>query len=85
MVYQHLNAHACRQNAERMARVLRRQAAVLGLADVQVIGPAPAYPERLRGRYRWHIVLRGAALHSFLDGVSVPHGWVVDVDPVSVL
>ena len=85
MVYRHLNARACQQGADRMGRTLRRTAMVLGLADVDVIGPAPAFPERIRGRYRWHVILRGGEAHSLLDSVDILRGWKVDVDPVSVL
>ena len=56
-----------------------------GLTDVEVIGPAPAFPERVKGRYRWHTILRGRDLHSFLEGMPIPPGWTVDIDPVTVL
>ena len=85
MVYIHTNASACQREAERIGRVLRRKASSLGLTDVEVVGPAPAFPERVRGRYRWHTILRGRNLHSFLEGVTIPQGWTVDVDPVTVL
>ena len=85
LVLQHTNAEACQREAERMGRVLRRRANSLGLPDVEVIGPAPAFPARVRGRYRWHLVLRGRDLHPILERVGLPQGWTVDVDPVSVL
>ena len=85
MVHQHLNAQVCQQNAERMGRVLRRTVGIMGLADVEVIGPAPAFPERVKGRFRWHVILRGGDLHALLDEVDLPKGWRVDIDPVSVL
>jgi hypothetical protein len=46
-------------------------------------------PHRLRGRYRWHVILRGRELHRFLDSSSgqgtFPRECTVDVDPVHVL
>ena len=85
MAYLHTNAEACQREAERVGRTLRTSAYSKGLADVEVVGPAPAFPERVRGRYRWHVILKGRNLHSFLEGITVPQGWTIDVDPVSVL
>jgi primosomal protein N' (replication factor Y) (superfamily II helicase) len=67
--------------AERLrARILR-----LGLADVDVIGPAPAFFAHERGRARWHVVVRAGDPYPLLVGVSLGPGWRVDVDPVSLL
>ncbi|MFQ5861080.1 MAG: primosomal protein N' [Dehalococcoidia bacterium] len=85
LVYAHTNAAFCQREAERMARTLRHQARIQGLAEVAVIGTAPAFPQRVRGRYRWHLILRGPDPAAFLAPLPVPHGWTVDVDPVSVL
>ena len=85
LVLLHTNAEACRREAERMGRVLRRRCNSLGLGNVDVIGPAPAFPERVRGRYRWHLILRGRDLHPILEQLAIPQGWTLDVDPVSVL
>ena len=56
-----------------------------GLTDIQVIGPAPGIPARLRGKHRWHILLRGRNLHRFLERTQFPPGCTVDIDPVHVL
>jgi primosomal protein N' (replication factor Y) len=63
-------------------------------ADLDVLGPSPAPLERLKGMWRWHLLVKGAldapipavlsaALKAIprCDGVSV----AVDVDPVSLL
>ena len=85
LVYVHTSAQACQREAQRLGRTLLQTVAVRGLTDVQVVGPAPAYPRRAKGRYRWHIVLKGHNLHAFLKGTDIPTGWTVDVDPISVL
>ena len=58
-----------------------------GLADVQVIGPAPGLPERVRGRSRWRVILRGRNLHRFLAAVpDLPtRNLSIDVDPLHLL
>lgn len=55
-----------------------------GIADLSLIGPAPAFIHRLRGRYRWQLILRGSGLSSFLTEIPIPQGWTVDIDPVGL-
>ena len=85
LVYQDVNAGICQRRAVATSRQLRQKADAQGLIDVEVIGPAPGIPGRIRGRYRWHTILRGRGLHRFLEGFSFPPGTTVDVDPVHVL
>ena len=85
LVYQDVNATVCQQQAVSTARQLRQRADAQGLTGIEIVGPAPGIPFRLRGRYRWHLVLRGRELQRFLEGTSFPKGCTVDVDPVHVL
>ena len=85
LVHQHVNANACQRQAVAAAREFRHRAYSQGLTDVEVVGPAPGVPSRLRGRYRWHLILRGRNLHQFLEGSSIPPGSTIDVDPAHVL
>lgn len=84
LLYAHTNQARCEGEALRLAEALREQQAAWGYSDVEVLGPTPAYPMRLRGRYRWHIVLRGAEPRALLDKVDAPRDWHVDVDPVAL-
>lgn len=85
LVWQDTNNGVCQRRAAAMARQLRHEAFAQGLTDVQVIGPAPGIPARLRGKHRWHILIRGRNLHRFLEGARFPPGCTVDMDPVHVL
>jgi primosomal protein N' (replication factor Y) (superfamily II helicase) len=85
LVYQDVNATACQRQASVMARMFRQKAYAQGLTDVEVIGPAPGIPQRVRGHHRWHVILRGRNLHRFLEGVKFPAECIADVDPVHVL
>ena len=85
LIFIHPNDGRCRSEAERLGRALRHQRQSWGMAEVDVLGPAPAYPTRVRGRYRWHLLLRGPDPRVLLDKVDLPDGWMVDVDPVTVL
>jgi primosomal protein N' (replication factor Y) len=87
LLFQHTSADYARQEAVRVARALTHERDRRGL-DVDVRGPAPAYVARVRGRWRWQIVLRGPdpgeLLRTAGDG-QLPAGWAVDVDPVTLL
>jgi len=73
-----------REEAGRLAERLREEREASGETDVEVIGPTPCFPFRVRDLMRWHVVLKGQMLARLLDRVPVPPGWVVDVDPVSL-
>ena len=66
-----------------MAAALRARAEEAG-ADVEVLGPAPAYIARRGGKWRFHVVVRGDRPLDVLGGdPGLP--WSVDVDPESLL
>ena len=83
--FQDLSATTCQRQATALARLLRQRVAARGLADVEIAGPAPGIPERIRGHYRWNVLVRGRNLHRFLEDVRLPPRVVVDVDPAHLL
>ncbi|MFI5370178.1 MAG: primosomal protein N' [Candidatus Eisenbacteria bacterium] len=82
---------------ERAAESLGEALRTVAAPDVTVLGPAPAALARLRGRYRWHLLLKGvdggrvrevaAAGIEWAGSGSRPAGVKVaaDVDPGDVL
>ncbi len=89
LIYTHFDSGRSQREAERLGRLLHKERTDWAMTEVDVLGPAPAYNSRVRGRYRWHILLRGQEprllLDRVLDKVALRDGWVVDVDPVTVL
>ena len=85
LVYHDINSTACQRQATETARLFRLKVSTHGLSDVEVIGPAPGIPQRVRGQYRWHVTLRGRNLHRFLEEMTFAPNWTVDVDPAHVL
>jgi len=85
LIYVHRDAERCQDEAQRMHRLLRNKIARLGLPEVDLIGPAPAFLSRIRGRYRWQLIVRGRDPHPLVEDLALPLGWRVDVDPVSLL
>ena len=84
VVYRNSDGEACQRQAEAIASELKRRAAAQGRTDIEVAGPAPGLPPRLRDRHRWHLLVRGRQLPEFLDAVDFPTGCTVDIDPAHV-
>jgi primosomal protein N' (replication factor Y) len=84
LVLLHPNAEAAAAEAVRLRARVDAAIAERGLGNLEVLGPAPAFLSRRRGRYRWQIVLRGG-FEPLLAELSLGPGWSVDVDPASLL
>ena len=81
---QNADADACQRQASAIVDELKRRATAQGRTDIEVNGPAPGLPPRLRGRHRWRLLLRGRNLSEFLDDVDFPAGCTIDIDPAHV-
>lgn len=67
----------------RLARGLRQQHG----DQIMLLGPAPAFYERMRGLYRWQIIVR-ASKRSTLAAIAatIPTDkWQIELDPVSLI
>ena len=84
LYYSHTDNELCRVEAEAMHRRLKEEAAAWGVV-VSLIGPAPAFIQRIRGRFRWQIILRADDPVALLSKMTIPPRWAVDIDPVSLL
>jgi primosomal protein N' (replication factor Y) len=86
-VYSSERESACQQSAENLRAILERAMEEEGLQGAEIIGPAPCFVAKIKNRYQWQLIARGAGpgsdLHPLLD--HVPPGWTVDVDPVDLL
>jgi primosomal protein N' (replication factor Y) len=91
LVYSSESNERCEQQAGTVARYLRRRVQELedtGAAppgDIDVLGPAPCFVHKVRGRYRWQILIRATDVGPLLQNFHPGSGWAIDVDPVSVL
>ncbi|MEK7849012.1 MAG: primosomal protein N', partial [Chloroflexota bacterium] len=85
LVHAHPSAARSQEAAEAMKERLVAARDSAGLTGVEVIGPTPCFVSRLRGRFRWQLLLRGAHPTALLEHITLPQNWVVDVDPVQLL
>jgi primosomal protein N' (replication factor Y) len=88
LTYTNKDRYTCQVAAIALGDRLTRLIADLGLEATDVVGPAPAFIERLRDHYRWQMILRGPdprAVIAELAPGELGHGWAIDIDPVSSL
>ncbi len=82
--FSHTNPRYAREEALRVQKTLALRRAEAG-SDVEVLGPSPAYVPRVRGRWRWQLLLRGVDPATLIRGFLLPQGWTIDVDPVTLV
>jgi primosomal protein N' (replication factor Y) len=85
LVYSNTDARKARQAAKRLARHIQNMLEEENLPLDDLIGPAPAFFARVRGRYRWQILLRHPSPADFLQTLTLPADWLIDIDPIDVL
>jgi len=81
--FAHPNPRYAREEALRLQKALSLRRAELG-SDDDIIGPAPAYVPRVRGRWRWQLTLRGRDPAALVRGFVLPPHWSIDVDPAGL-
>lgn len=83
-VVRHEKERQAALESEKMARQVARHARRNGV-EIDILGPTPAFAAKVRGKYQWQIVIRTPELDELLDGLPAAPGWIVDVDPQSMM
>jgi primosomal protein N' (replication factor Y) len=83
LIVNHPSADGAEREARRMGRILQLQ---INRKEVEadLIGPVPCFYRRLRGLYRWQVIVRAQDPRPILPEV-LPERWSLDIDPVSLL
>ena len=82
LLYADTSLRRCREESARMREYLDDRVRRLGLPWVTITGPAPCFLPRLRGKFRWHILVRCDDLYPLLANLAYDLQWRVDVEPV---
>jgi len=81
LVYATTSSSRGETEARRVAQVLRRSIADGTEPGADVLGPVPCPIARIRGRWRWQLLLRCPRPPELLRDLQLPAGWSIDVDP----
>lgn len=86
LLVRHADDIEARSMAEDLASRIEDAVASQPLGSgIDILGPAPAFASKVRGRYGWQILVRGDNGPALLANMTIPFGWAVDVDPASLL
>lgn len=85
LLYNNASPREAEAGSSKVAEHIRLRLAQLGLPATDVVGPAPAFFQRIRGKYRWQILVRGTAARTLVRDIPLGVGWEVDVEPLSLL
>lgn len=83
-VYRADSEQAAALEADAMARELARHAYHHKI-EMELLGPSPAFVARIRNQFQWQLVLRTTQMEDVLKDMPRRPGWVVDIDPESML
>jgi primosomal protein N' (replication factor Y) len=85
LTYRSTNKEHGLQEASRIAAELRLARDAAGRAEPDILGPTPAYISRIRGEYRWQVLVRGRQPASAVAPLRLGEHWSIDVDPANLL
>lgn len=53
--------------------------------EMELLGPSPAFVARIRNQFQWQVVVRTTQMEELLNDLPRRPGWVIDIDPESML
>ncbi|MEE9514298.1 MAG: hypothetical protein V3V46_09475, partial [Anaerolineales bacterium] len=83
LVYRHTSDTRAQKEATRLHGILKTKIQSTD-QKIDLIGPAPCFFKRIRGQYRWQIILRGSDPAPIVPD-EFPEGWSINVDPINLL
>jgi primosomal protein N' (replication factor Y) len=83
LLFRHHSLSVSEKEAMQMAKMVRAKIASADV-DADLIGPVPCFFQKLGGEHRWQVIVRAKNPGRFIPE-TLPEGWIVDIDPVSLL
>jgi primosomal protein N' (replication factor Y) (superfamily II helicase) len=84
LTFMHVNSTICSRDASQALKTLTNEKNKQGITGLRFIGPVPAFIPRVRGHYRWQLIIIGHNLPQFLTGIELPKNVIIDIDPMSM-
>lgn len=85
LLYLDSNRDRCQRETKRVASLLEQRARLLKEENFSIIGPAPAFFSKERGKFRWHLLFRSPQPNRLLASIPLTANWRIDVDPIDTL
>lgn len=85
LVYRHGRQEHALEEAARVANELRIARDSAGRAEPDILGPTPTFVPRIRGEFRYQVLMRGRNPARLLEDVRLGDHWHIDVDPASLI
>jgi len=85
LVYRHRHQEHALEEAARVATELRVARDAAGRAEPDVLGPTPAFIPRIRGEYRYQVLMRGRNPAALLEAIRLGEHWHIDIDPAGLI
>ena len=69
-------------NSQKIAQLLKTKS-----QDIEILGPTPAFYERVRDTYRWQIIVKSPQRRQLINLIKYipPAHWQYELDPISLL
>lgn len=85
LTFTYSNQEKCMRETQRLKKELEAEIVTKGLKNIAVAGPSPSFPEKVRGRYYWNLMIKGEDPAFLINNIRLPKGWVVDIDAATGL
>ena len=84
LTYSHKNRERVEKETLKLGEKIAAEVVKAGIKDIKILGPAPCATEKLRGEYRWQLVLKGRDLSPLRSVMPSEHGWQTELDRSSI-
>ncbi|HHV06406.1 MAG TPA: primosomal protein N' [Anaerolineaceae bacterium] len=85
LIVQERNQTLAQSKAEELAIELKEKIAWMGLKLTTLIGPSPCYYEKMAGKFRWQIIVRGPSPNVILEDVPLREWLMIEPNPPDLL
>ena len=85
LIVQDRNQTLAQSKAEELAIELKEKIAWMGLKRTTLIGPSPCYYEKMAGKFRWQIIVRGPSPNVILEDVPLREWLMIEPNPPDLL
>ncbi len=85
VLFRYPSESRAQKEAETVAQTIRQTIRLRELSATKIIGPAPAFFQKMNDIYRWQIIVKGTDPVAALSDVRPSSGMYIDIDPLDML